>query len=603
VGLEISFENMATASRCLTFVGYENGLIAHGLISVLIPMKILEKDDALQWHLEDKRNQKQYKLARISQVLSSSPAFQDRLKERQPEYLMGKRCFLGLAEHANVVIGTKSYQRIFEWSRSPFAPTETSFTSHGITFGTGFMGFFGANSTHTRTSTVLRSTICTEQEEDILHVLALGRDNLALLFDTAKNLGWYVPQISLALQMTHAIISAGDYGVYDEDGEISNGGSLGFADPSPDAAAAAADAVKRSLRLRVKKHQSELLESESEFEDFRDIFKKVLHTLSNIETNLESAKGDFRKARHVAPEFIHGVEFRDAMEMRPSIRIKTFKVGQAWAHLTSEHPLVIFSRNIEPPIVPGTARLCKSWQLVPSNRSYLVLMGLAIASILDRRSEGLADGLDWNTRTDLLECHKPGESAPVNHAQRLASRRKTRSNSPIRETMHKYQTSCFVFGPDTDSECRESIAASRGPISEKLTSSTADMPAITTQPDLATHRNDPLNTREGRDMRPQYASVAEFQTSAAIRLKFGNCESEPPLHVANGSIHTTNLGSRSLDGSAQTQRKSRIKSTLHKLFSNSQEKEASSKFLSQTETKTLGNGSTDPGECDDLYDA
>ncbi|KAH8751896.1 hypothetical protein BGZ57DRAFT_728116, partial [Hyaloscypha finlandica] len=301
VGLEISFENMATASRCLTFVGYENGLIAHGLISVLIPMKILEKDDALQWHLEDKRNQKQSKLARISQVLSSSPAFQDRLKERQPEYLMGKRCFLGLAEHANVVIGTRSYQRRFDWSRSPFAPTEASFTSHSVTFGTGFMGFFGANSTHTRTSTVLQSTICTDQEEDILHVLALGRDNLALLFDTAKNLGWYVPQISLALQMTHAIISAGDYGIYDEDGEIANDGSLSFADPSPDAAAATADAVKKSLRLRVKKHQSELLESESEFEDFRDIFKKVLHTLSNIETNLESAKGDFRKARHVAP--------------------------------------------------------------------------------------------------------------------------------------------------------------------------------------------------------------------------------------------------------------------------------------------------------------
>jgi len=124
--------------------------------------------------------------------------------------------------------------------------------------------------------------------------------------------------------MTHAIISAGDYGIYDEDGEISNDDSLSFADPSPDAAAAAADAVKKSFRLRVKKHQSELLESESEFEDFRDIFKKVLHTLSNIETNLESAKGDFRKARHVAPEFIHGVEFRDAMQMRPSIRIKTF---------------------------------------------------------------------------------------------------------------------------------------------------------------------------------------------------------------------------------------------------------------------------------------
>jgi hypothetical protein len=74
-------------------------------------MKELDKDRAIQWHFEDKRKQKPYKLARISQVLSSSPALQDRLKGLQADDLIETRCFLGLAEHANVVIGTKDYQK------------------------------------------------------------------------------------------------------------------------------------------------------------------------------------------------------------------------------------------------------------------------------------------------------------------------------------------------------------------------------------------------------------------------------------------------------------------------------------------------------------
>jgi hypothetical protein len=46
VGLEISFEYMVAASRCLSLLEYDHGLIAHGLTSILIPMAELKKDDA-----------------------------------------------------------------------------------------------------------------------------------------------------------------------------------------------------------------------------------------------------------------------------------------------------------------------------------------------------------------------------------------------------------------------------------------------------------------------------------------------------------------------------------------------------------------------------
>lgn len=47
-GLEISFADMALLSKCLSFVEYENGLIAHGLKSVLIPVEEIPEDSALQ---------------------------------------------------------------------------------------------------------------------------------------------------------------------------------------------------------------------------------------------------------------------------------------------------------------------------------------------------------------------------------------------------------------------------------------------------------------------------------------------------------------------------------------------------------------------------
>jgi hypothetical protein len=290
VGLEISFENMVAASRCLSLLEYGNGLIAHGLTSILIPMAELKKDFAIQWHLESKLKQKAYRLARISQILSNYPDLQNRLKKLQLEKLIQRRCFLGLAEHANVVIGTKGYQSAFAWSGCRKAPTEAVVKSHSLTLGSGFMGSFSGNGTWTRTSENLRSTIHSPQEKDIFDILDSGMEHLALLFDTAKNIGWYLPKASVALQMTHAIISMRGYQIYDESGGtcgISEASSLSFASAGPNAAVEASNAVKRSLRLKIRKYDSK--SSGPVLTDFADIFTKVWHTLSNAESGLESS--------------------------------------------------------------------------------------------------------------------------------------------------------------------------------------------------------------------------------------------------------------------------------------------------------------------------
>lgn len=434
---------------------------------------------------------------------------------------------------------------------------------------------------------------------EIDEILDSGSENLALFFDTTKRTGWYIPQISLALQMIHAIISMRKYRIYDGDNEISEGDNCHtFAQSGPDAATEAAMPLKNCLRFRIKKNQ--FSKSKTAFEDFGDMFERVWDTLSNVEAGLESAEGGFRLAGHVAPKFIHGVEFLDTADMKPTIRIKTAEVDQAWAHLTSEHPLVIFSRDIEPPIAPEQSNLCGPWQVVPSKQSYLVSMGLAIIPILDRRREGLADGSDWNFRTDLIQTHNSGRTVPVKHVQKLVSRKKPRSNSPIRREILKYPTGCFVFGPDAESECKESTVAPRDHLLRAGAASVAASPTMLTL-GKQTQVSSTMEIRVEVPVQP--ASTSKHRNSAAIRLMEGQ---KDPQYVFNGPSHSADLGSRSLDGSAQSKRTPRIKSALDKLLSKKQEKGLPSKLLEQAEQaelERLGSESAVAGEYDDLDDA
>ena len=72
MGLEISFADMTLLARSLHLVEYDLGLVAEGLSTLLIPVKELKGDDAVQWHLEGKfRTDSHGKLRKLhaSQIL------------------------------------------------------------------------------------------------------------------------------------------------------------------------------------------------------------------------------------------------------------------------------------------------------------------------------------------------------------------------------------------------------------------------------------------------------------------------------------------------------------------------------------------------------
>lgn len=620
-GLELSFENMIAASRCLTLTPYDNGLLAHGLSAILIPMQDLKEDDAIQWHYEDKQKQQFNKSARSSQIFSNLPALQNWYKELKAERLIQRRCFLGLAERANVVIGTMHYQREFSWSGAARSPTETNIRSLSLTLGSGFMGFFTGEGTYTLKPTSVRSVVRTFQEKDIHFALDSGKEHLALLFDVNKNTGWYIPKASVALQMTHALIFRYGYRIFDGALEISRDNPLGFAKPGPDAATEASDAVKKSLRLKIRTPKSG--SSEPHKEGFADMFQKVWHTLTDVEIGLEEAESDLRKAKYIAPKYINGVEFIDALNMEASIRIKTVQVGQPWAHLTSEQPLVIFSKDIQPPIIPNISGLCQSWKIVPPQQKYLVSMGHAVLSFLERRNEGLAAGLDWNTRRELVQFHALGKNLPVSHTQKLIARKKPRSNSPIRKMISQHRNGCFVFGPDGENQCTDTLAPVgsapdepqvANPTAAAIDISQCDLsasPLVSQSIVVQIHNslgNDNVVTPicQSKDLvvPSKLSNVSEEQRSAAIRLNNDDCDSESSLYVVSGSARFKDHTPRSYRDIGQIKRKA--VASFRNVVSIDQQKTSAG-----NSSKEIGKGMTLVSECgngsdhelDDLYDA
>jgi hypothetical protein len=108
MGLEISFADMTLLARSLNLVEYDMGLVAEGLRTLLIPVKELKEDDAVQWHLEEKfqtsSNEKSRKL-HASRILRQYE-FMNWYRDLNSKRLQGRRCFLGWAGSVGVEVGT-----------------------------------------------------------------------------------------------------------------------------------------------------------------------------------------------------------------------------------------------------------------------------------------------------------------------------------------------------------------------------------------------------------------------------------------------------------------------------------------------------------------
>ncbi|CZR67181.1 uncharacterized protein PAC_17080 [Phialocephala subalpina] len=455
VGLEIAFVDMVLTSQCLSFVTKPSGLVIHGLTSVLIPMSVLPKDNAIQWHFEDKLKQKDIKIAQLSEVLAS-PKFRDRavLHDLKPESLVTRRCFLGYAAKANIVIGTKDYPTKLDRSQARTSMSTPRITSPiYLPFGSG---------TFISSSIFQQGMLATSSYKSLLRICAASKDQLVLVYDTGQEIGWYLPQTSVILHLAHSHLRFCDYVLYKANPPStydyrstrrgpnsyeSEKGCIGFSSPHPDGHAEALSAIQKSLKLKVKIRND--VES-PEDEDFGQILQQIWHLLSHVSAVLGS-----RQIANLVT--IKGVDLRDVVTLQNGIDVKEVQVDQPWALLTQVQPLVLLVRNVEPPIASEPENICKTWLSVPTGRKYMVTTGSIIRSFLERQSNGLGEHVEWEAGRDLIQTHSHGTTQPIYHTQRLRIGDKALPNTTLLSLIDKYTYCCLVFGDSKERRCFEKV--------------------------------------------------------------------------------------------------------------------------------------------------
>jgi hypothetical protein len=445
-GLEISVSDMALLSHSLSAVEFDGGLIFEGLRTLLIPMRELSDDDALQWHLESKSDQKSRYGRSVRSILSHSGILKWH-KELQLRRLIQKRCFLGWVEKASVIMGAESYSSTkIQFSGLPLGPNVKRVTSYGLTVGTGGMGFVTAEAEASRERVAMPSLLTLPINKDIYDTFADEADASILVYDVGHKIAWCLPLPSVVLYVLCAVLKRRKYGLFEGDREI----TLPYADPSPAGSDAALKVLRDSLNYGFRKHMSE---NEVVETPLSEIVRRIWQSLNIVRTGLESANVDFERVGEGPPRILQGVEFTDVLIMSESISIKQVVVNEPWSHLTFNPATslpVLFCKGLGQPIAPAVqSSLCSSWEVVPSGKNYLVLLGRAVQEFLkqnDHAGEGsyLVEKVQWLHDKVLVRKHTEGQHE-IFHMQRLNSVSKVALDKEIYKKLEPYVDACFVF--------------------------------------------------------------------------------------------------------------------------------------------------------------
>ncbi|PQE16473.1 pfs domain protein [Rutstroemia sp. NJR-2017a BBW] len=309
-GLEISFANMAMAARIWSLIEFDEGLIGNGLSTVLVPVKELTKDNAIQWHFCNKKMDSGRRRLHFSEILRDIGSWH---KERSPDRLVEQRCFLGWTTEASIVLGTENFSgQNIKLSETTPGPGIRHVRSYGITSGTPGLGFFTFTGTATRQKTSILPAVQNSLEKDIYDMIEDCWKNNVLIYDAGEKVAYYVPQSSFVLFTARTILANRGHQLVN-DGVATH---LNMAQPCSDEGRQAYQALKANLSFKVKKH-----DSSRALEGVSKLFGDIWHTLDNIEGELVSAEKEFLMVGECAPQYIHGVEYMDVLQLKGNMPI------------------------------------------------------------------------------------------------------------------------------------------------------------------------------------------------------------------------------------------------------------------------------------------
>ncbi|KAF7863094.1 hypothetical protein EAF04_007177 [Stromatinia cepivora] len=416
-GLDISFADMALVAGCLSLVMFDGGLVANGLNSVLIPVEELLDDDAIQWHYCPKTAQGSKSRRPTFKIVEETGKW---YKELNPDRLINRRCFLGWVPEASIVIGTKGYSGTeVNWSTAERVPDSRPIVSYNLTLGTGGTGIVTATGSIGWTTSSMPSTIISKIENDIHEIMTDGANDTILVYDSEKEIAWYLPQSCVVLFLVQARITHHGWQVFEGDAlthlKLAKPGSGG---------SEANKALKANLDLLLRKADPQSADG-----------------YHDIGTGLRSIQKEFSRAKEGPPKFVYGVEYRDTVDMREDKKTKRVAISQPWAYLTKDYPTAIFCSSLEHPIIPARPELiCKPWQLAPSGKNHLVVSCSVVQHYLRQGRKGFCENVD-----ELIHNHEFDTKSAVYHVQTLRQTKKLQPNNSLLSLVAKFPNGSFIF--------------------------------------------------------------------------------------------------------------------------------------------------------------
>ncbi|TGO45429.1 hypothetical protein BCON_0393g00010 [Botryotinia convoluta] len=450
-GLEISFPDMALVTGCLSLVMFDGGLVANGLNSVLFPVEELLEDNAIQWHYCPKTVQGLRFRKSTFEIMEKTGKW---YKESNTIRLINRRCFLGWVPEASILIGTGKYPVANrEWSTAAKVPDNRQIKSYSLTFGTGGTGLITATGSLGWTTSSMPSTITSKTEKDIHEVLKDGENDTILMYDSERQIAWYLPKSCVVLYLAHARITHLGWQVV-RGSEITH---LKLAKPGS-GGLEANNALISNLQLQLKKADSKSING-YRLESLGGFVKAIWQALDDIGTGLRSVQKEFSRAQEGPPKYIYGVEYMDTVDMREEKETKRVAISQPWAYLTKDYPATIFCGALEHPIVPDRPELiCQAWQIVPPGKDHLVVTSSVVQHFLRKAREGLCERVEWRFDGKLIDNHRLDKQGAVHHVQRLFTTSSPQPNHSLLELLAEVPNGSFIFTQSKLSKgCSESI--------------------------------------------------------------------------------------------------------------------------------------------------
>lgn len=460
-GLEITFSNMVVWARCLKAIQYNNGLFMDGLGTMLVPIKELIEDDALQWHLIEKVSESEAGFGSDLVFRSASELFQGRSsqdwhEDLELENLLHRRAFLGWTGQAEILMGTKSVHAVLECSGAYEAKAgwgHPYVKSLGAALGSSGLGILGGTIAATIEPSHISRYAYIKGPTWLDDRLRNATSSYSVIYDTSVGIAWYVSQASIILHVALFLVQSREYFLFRDRG-MKEVATIQYAQPCTHDGSAAFKAIYENRKHLVFSRNPVTQGPGQHLGSFENMIENIYHSISCAKVELSSIFSSPQRGTKTAPKWILGFEWIDVAEERDIWKVKEHCTNQPWTHLAEECGLVLFCSGIGQIIAPVNANsLCEIWQRVPPHEDYLVACGPAVQCLISRNSNAcgvwLSDRVKWDLPNPLNTSFNCEPELSRSHTQKLCSAKKRQGLNRQYEQLKVNPEAGYIFHRST----------------------------------------------------------------------------------------------------------------------------------------------------------